>query len=332
MLRFLPVRCRLALGLLVVLCAGPAAVHAQGKSLISVETLTTPFSNFENRLLPLLDGKTTPTAADAKGMDIAAKWFTQRVTDSTVQTKPGDMQKVHKEFHNMIDAAVNARAKNQRFLSQFSEHLVKRHKEVMDLDFNTNRVACVNAAVMLPRLGKIGQESIADYLATLLQDAKKHDAIKLYAAQGLNEFYAARPIAPKSLQDAAVRDREAKRLDALLAFLNRAGSAEKASKEEEAAARFVRLSAVRALAQARVPALSVQGGKVQSPVAYALVRTLAGEAGDKAPAPGLAERYEAAVGLCQLQTKEVPQYQPEPAVYRVGIFLGEFAQKYKEDW
>src|SRR5207248_1806440 len=46
------------------------------------------------------------------------------------------------------------------------------------------------------------------------------------------------------------------------------------------------------------------------------------------PEPSLAEQVEAAVGVCQLHSKELDQYNPDYAAYQIGRFIVEFVSAY----
>jgi hypothetical protein len=316
----------------MVLGAGllPQPVAARQPEVGGEVALKEAYDKVEGTFNKLLNGSAPSTAADRNAMAVAAKYYAYQLTWVTTRSKPGELAKSVKRFNDeVVQVILSNERKMARFADPFTKEMLAKLKEVIGLGFAKNSDVCLHACLMLQLLAKTGHEDVGDYLAQLLRDGKQHDAVKLYALNGLREFYAKRsPV----INDADKRAREARRLDGILEFLNRPSPlTDKASPEEEAAVRFLRAAAVRALAQVRLPALSVQGGKVQTPVAYGLLRTLA-EKGGLSPTPGVQERYEAAVGLCQMHTKGFPDYQADPAAFLVGRFLTEFAQRYNEDY
>ena len=70
--------------------------------------------------------------------------------------------------------------------------------------------------------------------------------------------------------------------------------------------------------------------RVKTPVALALMKILAPETNDISPQPSLAEKTEAALGLCRMHWK-LEKYQPDATVYLVGRFLMEFVAEYRND-
>src|SRR5262249_9230220 len=148
------------------------------------------------------------------------------------------------------------------------------------------------------------------YLVYLLTDnAKaKHDVIKMYAAHGLREYF---PVAPlveaEDIPDAQLRrkEKEVKYVDALIKFIERK-PADKLTEPEQNAVRFLRREAIESLAQAQAPMVML-GKDVEGPIAPTLLKVLAPNSGLD-PAPGLAERIEAAIGICELKYSKVPDY------------------------
>jgi hypothetical protein len=159
-----------------------------------------------------------------------------------------------------------------------------------------------------------------------------HDAIRVYALKGLRAFFTARP--PRvdaDTEDEKVRQRDAARVQTVLALLDRKAP-EGLPADEADAVRFVRREAIKALAQLRLPAMAVQKTKVQIPVALGLMKVLAGDKAGLEPPPSLSEKAEAAIGLCRTKTSVFEQYQPDATLYLTGRFLVEFATKYQEDF
>jgi hypothetical protein len=161
----------------------------------------------------------------------------------------------------------------------------------------------------------------------------KHDIVKMYAARGLREFFPLRgltdnddPPGEKLLQRKA---KEVKYVEGLVALVERAPPAKLAAEEADAI-RFIRREAVESLAQAQVPAASTWkgAGQIEGPVAPTLLRVLAGAID---PEPGLPERVEAAIGVCQIKYRFFPDYHPELGTYLVGKLLHDFFNAYNTD-
>ena len=74
------------------------------------------------------------------------------------------------------------------------------------------------SAVVLPAVASYGDEAFGNYLAAMLNDAKLHDAVKLYALKGLRQFFKANP--PQPANDVqSVRESDIPRIEAVLADL-----------------------------------------------------------------------------------------------------------------
>jgi hypothetical protein len=325
-----------ALALLLFGAAGisPAQLTKLGGEKAAVEE---PYRKYQISLDKYLTGERVASGpGDREAVEAAtaaAKWFVYRLTW-------WDVQQVNREFlpilvrdfdRSFMDYAVRSAGKNKEFMRIFDRKMIAAFKELMALDFKDYRIAQINGALLLPILARYGDEAVGDYLTEMLKDAGLHDALKVHALKALKEFFAARPPrVDETADDEKDRQRDAVRVAAVLAFLTRKGP-ENASPEEVEAARFIRREAIKALAQTRVPAMAVQKTKVQVPVALGLLKVLAPEANGLAPSSSLSEKSEAAIGLCRLKAGAIEQYKPEAAVYLVGKFLVEFAQKYKED-
>lgn len=271
--------------------------------------------------------------ANDKQCELASKFYVLRVTLVENASDPKKMNKVLEDFENLL-APVQANAKiNRDAVGKLAPHLVNRFKEVFALDINANRLALVNAAIMLPQLAKFRHDDIGDYLATLVGDPKLHDAIRVHAAKGLREYFPARPFLkldlnqPNTKQMEARRDREIKRVDALLKFIVRPMPATITDPYEIEGLRYMRREAVTTLAMAGVPAVSALKGKIDGPVAVGLIKVLAKKV---EPEPSVAERVEAAIGVCHF-TKYVEEYDPKIGVYLVGEAISDMLGEYKKD-
>jgi hypothetical protein len=222
------------------------------------------------------------------------------------------------------------------YMEEFGKRLTARLREVVK---NPKVIARLNAAIILARLAEAGYEPALDVLAEVIQDPKENDGVKLYAFRGIREFYAKGRGGESPFVD---KEREARVINALLEYLAQKPALPKeASPEEAAAVSYVRAEAVTALGQTFYPASSKLVAKtlrIERPTALALLRVLRKDGIQ--PEPSLAEQVAAAVGVCQLHSKELEQYNPDYAAYHVGRFIVEFASLYnsrgqqekKEPW
>jgi hypothetical protein len=336
--------------LAVVLAAGMGPAFAQ--SLGGKNQDEVPFRKVEQNFTKYLQGDMSASGpADKQAVETAtaaAKYYVHKLTWFDIAGVSGSeaeyFAKHVKEFNRNMgyalesaakDSAAKKPARNKAFVEIFSKQMVAALKELVGQSFTelNNQRSQIYAGVMLPALARLGSEDVGDYLVEILNDPKKHDALKVHALKGLAEFFAALPprVDPDTV-DEKVRARDRARVEAVLAFLERKSPvAENAPPEEVEAVGFVRREAVKALAATRLPALVVQKGKVEAPVALALLRVLAPEKNGLTPVSSLSERAEAAIGLCRIKPSVFEQYQPEAAICLVGKFLVDFAKKYKED-
>ncbi len=151
---------------------------------------------------------------------------------------------------------------NRAFVDQLGVHLAKTFKRVLarDLTDNKSRVTLINAALMLPPVAKLRQEAIGDLLVYVLRDPKQHDAVKLYAAKALGEFFPAKILSvsddPKDPATKRRFERDTERLAALTEFIDRKGRPLPADPQEREAIGYMRREAVISLARIGVPALA----------------------------------------------------------------------------
>src|SRR5207245_6187826 len=121
------------------------------------------------------------------------------------------------------------------------------------------------------------------------------------------------------------KEREARVTTALLEYLARKPTLPKdAPPDELAAVNYVRAEAVAALGQTIYPAVSKlveKKTRLERPTALVLLRVLRKDGIE--PEPSLAEQVEAAVGICQLHSKELEQYNADYAAYHIGRFIVE---------
>lgn len=262
----------------------------------------------------------------------AARWYVNRVTHVEYQKKAFDATSsetvndlvVRDAFRQIIEqkklSNKQAERDNQKtFQVQFSKALTATIDEVLK---NPMAIARVNAARILARLGEAGVEESADYMLKVLDDKEQIDAVKLYVLRGLKELFAA----VGKIKDP---EREVKVVQALIEFMKRPATYAKGAPPDEVEAyRYVRREAIRALGQTRLPAL-VQKKEVAAQPALELLRVLSKDS--ITPEPSFSEQYEAALGLCKMQSKNSKDYQPDYAAQHLGYFITDFMTRYNDD-
>ncbi len=112
---------------------------------------------------------------------------------------------------------------------------------------------------------------------------------------------------------------------------------DKLSLDELATLRFLRREAIMSLAAAGTPAVFAftkppvkDTPKDAGHVAPTLMKVLI--KGAIQPDPTIQEKVEAALGLCAMEYANMPEYQPEVAVYLVGLTVIDFARAYGQDY
>jgi hypothetical protein len=299
-----------------------------------------PLKELENRpkfaeISRFKSGQEKPVAADKDIIDVEAKYLVYRFSaQPPIFGDPNKgMQKYQNDFMEYIRQieAAEAWKKNGEFRRQLSLALVPRFKDLLGEDFQENRVAIVNCAPMLAHAARLKDAAIGDYLADIL-NGKSHDAIKLYAARGLRELFPVAVVdagAVLAAADVKRKDREVKHVDALVGFAQRPGG-DKLSEPEQNAIRFLRREAIESLAHTQAPLVVTDKVKVEGPIAPLFLRVLSPKGGLD-PAPSLAERVEAAIGVCQMRNLEAANYQSELGVYLVAKLVNDFADAYNKD-
>ena len=225
---------------------------------------------------------------------------------------------------------------NREFVRLFSPVLMARSHDLLSQDFQAYRIALVNFAPMLPHAARLKEEAIGNYLAEILTDhgdkgPNMHDAIKLYAARGLREFFPVTTLdaTPLAAADVKRRDRDVRYVDVLVKFIERKAG-DNLSEEEKNGQRFLRREAIGSLAACQSPAVLVENNKVEGAIAPTLLRILSPKGG-LTPEPDLAERVEAALAVCQINYAKCPTYQPETGVFLVGTLIKDFATASNKD-
>jgi hypothetical protein len=275
-------------------------------------------------------------------LDHAAQWYAYRLTHTEYQepklASPGMHDLVRQALDQIIDLRdprKPATRAQQEYMKEFGKRFAARLQEVVK---NPKVIARVNAAIILARLAKAGQEDAVNVLVEVLQDPKENDAVKLYALRGLRDLFAS----GRGESPFTDKEREARVITALLDYVaHKPTLSKEAPPEEVAAVNFVRAEAVAALGQTIYPAGTKMVAKVahiERPTALTLLRVLRKDGIQ--PDPSLAEQVAAAAGICQLHSKELDQYNPDYAAYHIGRFIVEFVSLYnsrgqqekKEPW
>ncbi len=319
-----------------------ARVGAQ-KQLASLKELEAERSKHYPDLSRFKSGQEKPVAADKDKLDAEAKYLVYRFSaQPPIFSDPNSlkplpiqgMQKYQKEFTDFIVQMVDSPdtwKKTGDFRRQFSPLLAQRFKDVLNEDFQENRITIINCAPMLPHAARLKDEAIGDYLADILR-GKAHDAVKLYAARGLRELFPVAVVnadAVLAAADVKRKDREVKYVDALVGFAQRPGG-DKLSEPEQNAIRYLRREAIESLAHTQAPLVVADKAKVEGPIAPLLLRVLSPKGGLD-PAPNLAERVEAAIGVCQMKNLEAANYNAELGVYLVAKLVNDFADAFNKD-
>jgi hypothetical protein len=281
------------------------------------------------------------TADNKRVLEVTAAYFVCRITWKENVDDPEKMAAALEDFKTLFSkSGYPALHQNQYFHKQLADNF----KLIFERPFLENRLTSLNAAQLLPGLGKGKSPDISDLLTDyLINDPTKHEAIKLYAIQALADYF---PLT--AVQDA----RDLKRVDTLMKYIERKDwpvAPEKKTKEKDkekdkgsidedlVLASYFRCKAIQVLARAQLPAVKVKKDAKQGQLAVTLLKVLARkELTPPPPAPGetlqmmgLEERCHASFGLCDM--KPDADYRPDLCVYAMGHCLTEFFEAYQKD-
>jgi hypothetical protein len=266
-----------------------------------------------------------------------AQYHTYRITHRNL-----DAHKVQKDLGDII-----AISKNAEFNRILGPKLVEAMKETLALqqDSKKDAIDIVNAAIMLPAMARLKQDDVGVYLVELVNGKDTHDVVRLYALKALKEYMPIKVQQSKDeleLKDAkqnAQRARDQKHVDPLTKYIEgpvRGGWLTHVktgwlSPGEVEGMRFLRREAIISLAHAGSPAvLAVPQKKApDGMVAPTLLKVLV--KGELQPPPSLQEKVEAAIGLLNMDYKNMPEYNPDVATYLIGKTVLEFATEYNTD-
>jgi hypothetical protein len=340
----------LARGLAVLLVATALVGVSRGQGgrqqLGNSEVIEKAYKAIKYEFTQQANGSKPPIDAD---LELAAKYFVYRVTWDDSLTSKGEsvLAKGVTEFNDLVEKetigrlVLGQKSDTSKFKTDWSKKLVARFRELTDLPFLDNSRAVLLGAQMFPALARMQQEEAGAYLQELVDDKSNRpgqDAIRLFALRALGEFL---PVSPwgeptgqfdfKSKANLLKKERDLARIDVLTRFILRAPPTPPVDPEILEAYRFIRREAIETLAKAGSPAVSSYrdnaGSKAEGPIAVTLMKVLV--PGSLNPPPTLAERNEAALGLCSL--KGTSTYDGRWTLPFIAFTLIEMNKTYAED-
>ena len=271
--------------------------------------------------------------AHMKAVDVYARFFVYRVTRPEIQSEPGKMDSIFKEFESVLKQ-LRTKADNP-FNTSFLAKILEKTKEVLPNTSISARINAVRMQAMCPaeiaNCDLPGQKILPDqFMESFIEVLQKSpdDGMKLYALKGVRDTYKViRPLAVvkkasnRVTLNPALEVKVAETLAQLIEtpMVYPAGTAP----EIVEGYRVLRREALKALAQSRAP-ISGQKGKT----AFILAKFANGS--DIKPEPRLDERAEAAIGLLNLRTQDPDpsEYNIEAALYQFSSFLVDFFQRF----
>ena len=319
------VGCRVLLGLAIVL-ASLTSARAEPLPKDGTKKFTEQWESREVRdtYVGLTKGQIGVANDNMPVIEMAAKWFTYRVTWTAIQKRDGGMGDLERELRTELKSLNDGKPGTNQYLQAFNKKAVACIKEVLTEE--KVPVGRINAVRLLAVLAEKGYEESTDLIAEILSDDTQNDALKLWAVRGLGRFFEATRKVPGILF--VNKDREAKCILAVLKFVDRKPAAgANASREEWEAFRYLRREGVRTLGLTRYPAVEVKG-KIEGRTAQTLLNFVAGNV---VPEPRLDERVDAALGVMNLNSSFTKSYQPDYAAHIVGRFLVDFAEQQRPD-
>ena len=271
--------------------------------------------------------------AHMKAVDVNARFFVYRVTRPEIQSEPGKMDSIFKEFESVLKQ-LRTKADNP-FNTSFLAKILEKTKEVLPNTSISARINAVRMQAMCPaeiaNCDLPGQKILPDqFMESFIEVLQKSpdDGMKLYALKGVRDTYKViRPMAVvkkasnRVTLNPALEVKVAETLAQIIEtpMVYPAGTAP----EIVEGYRVLRREALKALAQSRAP-ISGQKGKT----AFILAKFANGS--DIKPEPRLDERAEAAIGLLNLRTQDPDpsEYNIEAALYQFSSFLVDFFQRF----
>jgi hypothetical protein len=286
---------------------------------------------------------------DAKSLasicDLTSKFYVYRMTWDITETKKGGLDGAIEEFNKQVERAINTpignkNADNSAFQALWAKDLTARFRELTDLPLLDNARAILHGVQMFPALGKLKHEDTGVYFLELMKaDDKKRpgqDAIRLWALRGLREMFPVQawgePQGSFVFSGKVENKRKTDDLDRIKTISDYIARPVPAPADPETTAAYIylRRDAIETLAAAGWPAVNANKKyqTVEGPIATTLLKVLV--PGNLTPESTLAERNEAALGLCRI--KYVDTYDAKPTLYFIGKTLVEMAKVYEEDF
>jgi hypothetical protein len=343
----LSLACCVSTGLaLVLLAAAPARAQDQRKGILPggegqdkfLKQYKTASEVFKGINRPMEGEKANKDNADHKNaIDMAAQYYTYRLTWDDHNTDPGEADKLMSEFNTQVLSANSAemRKGNPVFSELYLKALALRARDVVQ----TNQmIAAVNAARMLARLAETGTEEAGDACLDVVKNEKNfvdpvaRPGAQYWALKGLGSLLARWADPPLGADGTPVpvpadrKDREAKYVEALVATIEKfipadgkAPAGVEPGSAEELGLQLFRREAVRALAQYRNPAVADEKGAIKVKSALTLLKVTNDDG--LVPHARLDEQMEAAWGLARLHSKALASYQPDYAAQQIGYVV-----------
>jgi hypothetical protein len=326
--------------LLTVPAFGQEPEQLKGK-----DELTKTHNASDARLRDLFSGNEKATKADKIHAEAAANWYFSRFTIKSFVTPTKELQfpveKLHRDFHDKIADLMDKKNGDEKveFRKMFGMALVESMKSVLRTRTVQNDPSTIiHVAQMMPDMARLKQDEVSAYLCELAKD-EKNPVMQLYAIKALKETM---PVVlqpdPDDFagvnQHNARKARDIKNVDTLRQFIERPVDTKGMTPEEIKAVIFLRREAIISLAQAGSPAVVATPNKKmavppEGAAAHTLLKVLAGTL---QPPATVSEKVEAALGLCSMKYANMPEYEPQVAIYFIAKALDEFAADYSKDW
>ncbi len=320
-------------GLSLILIAGAAAQPP------IKENLKKAYNEIDARRRELNNGNVEAKKADKAVADAVAEWHIYR---AMIKFEKIDLVQI--EFNNEIASVMdkkNATTK-RAYIDLLGAACAAKMKDVLEqADLKIEPSTVIYAAQMMPTMAKLKQENVSNLLVSLIEDPKTHDVVRLHALKALKETMPVRiqkDVIPLGEDDLKSNDQNAKRkhdsknVDTLTKYINRPINVQNMDADAIATMKFLRREAIVSLAAAGAPAVHARAKpKIEEGlVAPTLMKVLA--KGAMQPPASLAEKIEAAAGLCAMEYRYMPEYHAELGIYLVGQTVIEFVNQYNKDY
>jgi hypothetical protein len=319
---------RLSLAAWVLALAAPAPLWGQDVKDVSPQN--------KSHLNALRDGKEAITAADKPILEQAAKFQLHRLTQEKYWRKPPPEgltidQMLEQDVFKYIPMPTQQKPLNenqQKFMEAVADAFLSPIEEALH---HPEPIVRVNAARILARIAESGQEKTAPVLLKVLNEKDQWDAVKFWVFRGFEGLFNAswwnaavpgneRPN-HRAFKDEALENQSIQAIGDYI--LRKPTLSPNASEEEVKGIQYVRREAIRALGVTKLPAIIVKKQFIGTPTSLILCKVVANDG--LSPSASLSERLEAAIGLAQLQTNLVDNYQPDYAAHIVGNFIVDLA-------